>query len=567
MTSRKAADRAAELRRQLNHHNHRYYVLDDPEVSDSEYDALLNELRDLEAAHPDLLTPDSPTQRVGATPLSRFEPARHLQPMLSLANARDEDELRAWLERSERMLTKEGVEDAEISFVTEPKVDGLAISLLYEDGVLVRGATRGDGEVGEDVTQNLRTIKAIPAAGGGRAAAARGEGRGLSPARGLRPPQRGARRRGRADLRQSAQLGRRVDSPARPRAGRGAAAVGLVLLDRRTGRQWSSRATWSRWSGCASHGFKVNGDIERHDDLDQVVAACRAWEERRESLDYEIDGVVVKVDDLELQRRLGVVGREPRGAIAWKFPPMTATTKLERVAWNVGPHRPHGPVRPARAGPGVGGHREARDPPQRGGPQAQGRARGRRGDRHARGRRDPPGGLAHGEGAAVEEARPRARAAGQMPRVRHAHGQAGGRRMDDLPQPRSVPRPAVPGRQALREPRRDGHRGPGGEAGRALPLRRPDRQPGRHLRAGRGAAARARGVRRGLGPQPAGGDRAVQAAAVHAGALRPGHPGDRLRERPRPHGAVPLDGRAPGGHARGDRADARDRSRAGADDR
>ena len=151
-----------ELRAQLDHHNHRYYALDDPEISDSEYDALLNELRDLEADNPDLVTPDSPTQRVGAKPQERFEPARHLQPMLSLGNARNEEELRAWLERSERLLNKEGVEDAEIKFVTEPKVDGLAISLVYEDGKLTRGSTRGDGEIGEDVTQNLRTLKDIP---------------------------------------------------------------------------------------------------------------------------------------------------------------------------------------------------------------------------------------------------------------------------------------------------------------------------------------------------------------------------------------------------------------------
>jgi DNA ligase (NAD+) len=151
-----------ELRTELERHNHRYYVLDDPDISDGDYDALINELRVLEAEHPDLRMADSPTQRVGGRPLERFAPAEHRQPMLSLANATSEEELRAWLQRSERLLNKQGVQDARISFVTEPKVDGLAISLLYEHGVLVRGATRGDGEVGEDVTQNLRTIKAIP---------------------------------------------------------------------------------------------------------------------------------------------------------------------------------------------------------------------------------------------------------------------------------------------------------------------------------------------------------------------------------------------------------------------
>ncbi|HEX6713004.1 MAG TPA: hypothetical protein VF066_06450, partial [Thermoleophilaceae bacterium] len=151
------AKRAEELRRQLEYHGHRYYVLDDPEISDAGYDELLNELRAIEAEHPELLTPDSPTQRVGGKPLDKFEPVRHLQPMLSLANARNEDELRAWEARVQRLSGRD-----EIEYVTEPKIDGLAISLVYENGVFVRGATRGDGETGEDVTQNLKTIKSIP---------------------------------------------------------------------------------------------------------------------------------------------------------------------------------------------------------------------------------------------------------------------------------------------------------------------------------------------------------------------------------------------------------------------
>ena len=155
------AERAAELRDEIEHHNRLYYVQDEPEISDADYDQLLNELREIEAENPDLVTPESPTQRVGAAPLSKFEPARHLQRMLSLANARNEDELRAWDQRIRNLLAKER-DVIELEYVTEPKIDGLAISLVYEDGVLVRGATRGDGEVGEDVTQNLRTIKAIP---------------------------------------------------------------------------------------------------------------------------------------------------------------------------------------------------------------------------------------------------------------------------------------------------------------------------------------------------------------------------------------------------------------------
>ncbi|MGZ8650522.1 MAG: NAD-dependent DNA ligase LigA, partial [Solirubrobacteraceae bacterium] len=157
-----AAERAAELRSQLEHHNHRYYVLDDPEVGDDLYDALIDELRGLEAENPDLVTPDSPTQRVGAEPVSRLQKVTHLQPMFSLANARTEEELRAWIARMRTHLAREGIDDPKFDFVAEPKIDGLAISLVYRDGVLERGATRGNGEVGEDVTHNLRTIPSIP---------------------------------------------------------------------------------------------------------------------------------------------------------------------------------------------------------------------------------------------------------------------------------------------------------------------------------------------------------------------------------------------------------------------
>jgi len=156
------AARAAELREQLHHHAHRYYVLDDPELEDDAYDALLDELRALEAEHPELLTPDSPTQRTGGEPISALAKVQHPEPMLSLANARSADELRAWVQRMRTHLAREGIEDPGFRYVCEPKIDGLAMSLLYTDGVLERGATRGNGEVGEDVTHNLRTIGAIP---------------------------------------------------------------------------------------------------------------------------------------------------------------------------------------------------------------------------------------------------------------------------------------------------------------------------------------------------------------------------------------------------------------------
>ena len=332
MSSARAEKRAGELRRLIEHHNHRYYVLDEPEISDSEYDSLLDELRDLEAEHPELRTPDSPTQRVGGTPLDKFEQVRHLQPMLSLANARNEEELRAWDVRVRRLA---GDEAAGIDYVSEPKIDGLAISLVYEDGVLTRGATRGDGEIGEQVTQNLRTIKAIP----------------------LRikdsPPL--VEVRGEVYLPRSAfaRLNEQRAEAGEPTFAnpRNSAAGSIRQLDPSVaasrplsmwcygigateGLEHDTHAAELRWLEGA--GFKVAPDWKVHDDLDALVAECRRWEEDREGLDYEIDGVVVKVNNLDLQRSLGVVGREPRGAIAWKFAPMTATTTLRSVMWNVG---------------------------------------------------------------------------------------------------------------------------------------------------------------------------------------------------------------------------------------
>ena len=162
MSAKSPGKRAEELRRQIAAHDHHYYVLDDPEIGDDEYDALLDELRALEAEHPKLRSPDSPTQRVGGEPVAGFEPVRHLEPMLSLANARSAEEFRAWETRLHNRLRQLDIRPGELRFVSEPKIDGIAISLLYERGEFVRGATRGDGVIGEDVTQNLRTIRAIP---------------------------------------------------------------------------------------------------------------------------------------------------------------------------------------------------------------------------------------------------------------------------------------------------------------------------------------------------------------------------------------------------------------------
>jgi DNA ligase (NAD+) len=329
------ATRAEELRRQLEHHGHRYYVLDDPEISDPDYDALLNELRDIEAEHPELRSPDSPTQRIGGQPLDKFEEVPHLQPMLSLANARNEEELAAWVVRSERYLARQGVEMGDVRFVTEPKIDGLAISLVYEDGVLVRGATRGNGEVGEDVTQNLRTIGAIPLRV--EDAPPLLEVRGeiylpLSAFARLNEQRAEAGEPTFMNPRNSAAGSIRQLDPAlaasRPLS---MWCYGIGEVD---GLEFDTHHEWLEW--LRDHGFRVNRDVEVHDTVDEVVAACNAWQARRDRLDYEIDGVVVKVDDLDLQRQLGVVGREPRGAIAWKFPPTTATTTLNSVEWNVG---------------------------------------------------------------------------------------------------------------------------------------------------------------------------------------------------------------------------------------
>ncbi|MBV9917554.1 MAG: NAD-dependent DNA ligase LigA [Solirubrobacterales bacterium] len=332
-----AAARAAELRRALDYHGYRYYVLDDPEVGDQEYDQLLDELRALEAAHPELVTPDSPTQRVGGEPVSDLEKVRHPQQMLSLANARSADELRAWIARMRNHLAREGIEDPDFEYVAEPKIDGLAISLIYRDGVFERGATRGNGEIGEDVTHNLRTIGSIPLR--------------------LEEPNPPALVEVRGEVYMSlsdfAKLNER-----RAEAGlstfmnpRNSAAGTIRQLDPKLAAErplsfWSYGigaadgisfdAHWDALQWLRAHRFPVHPDVALLRTEDEVVERCRSWEARRGSLDFEIDGVVVKVSDVELQRRLGVVGREPRWAIAWKFAPTTAVTQLKQIGWNPG---------------------------------------------------------------------------------------------------------------------------------------------------------------------------------------------------------------------------------------
>ena len=330
-----SAGRVKELRSTLEEHAYRYYVLDDPAIGDGEYDALLDELRELEREHPELASKDSPTQRVGAEPVGKLEKVPHLEPMLSLGNARNEEELRAWVERMRNHLAREGINSPKFEFVVEPKIDGLAISLIYRNGVLERGVTRGNGEVGEDVTHNLRTIGAIPLRITGA------------------PPLLEVRGEVYMSLKDFAALNER-----RAQAGestfmnpRNSAAGTIRQLDpadaaKRPLSMWcyqvgvteelSFQTHWQGLLWMREHRFRVNPDIKRLASEDEVIEQCLQWQRRRAELDFEIDGVVVKVNDLELQRRLGSVGRDPRWAVAWKFPPTIAVTKLEKVMWNVG---------------------------------------------------------------------------------------------------------------------------------------------------------------------------------------------------------------------------------------
>jgi DNA ligase (NAD+) len=330
-----AEKRARELRTELAVHNRRYYILDDPTIDDDEYDALLDELRAIEAEHPELRTPDSPTQRVGAPPLDRFEQIEHAEPMLSLANARNEEELRAWETRVRNHLKRLDISAAEFSYTTEPKIDGLAISLTYENGVLARGATRGDGRVGEDVTQNLRTIGAIPLRIDDPPALVEVRGEIYLPIadfKALNERRAEAGEPAFANPRNSAAGSIRQLDPAL--AAERPLSIWCYGIGAVRGLDLATHSEELRWLG--ERGFKVNPDTDHHEGIDSTVARCRWWEERREELDYEIDGVVVKIDERALWRELGVVGREPRWAIAWKFAPTTATTKLLDVVWNVG---------------------------------------------------------------------------------------------------------------------------------------------------------------------------------------------------------------------------------------
>jgi len=335
MSAADPSARADELRRQLEYHNELYYEKDDPEIGDDEYDALIDELRALEAEHPELQTPESPTQRVGGKALSRFEEVEHPEPMLSLANARSEEDMRAWEKRIANLLKRFDITAAETSYVTEPKIDGLAISLVYENGKLIRGVTRGDGRIGEDVTHNIKTIGDIPheISDAPEFIEVRGE---------IYYPRSGFVKMNeeRAEAGESAFANPRNAAAGTIRqldpsiAASRPLAMWCYGIGHREGVEHETHHDEIEW--LRARGFAVEDEIERHEGIDSVVKKCKWWEGRRESLDYEIDGVVVKVNERALWRELGVVGREPRWAIAWKFPPITATTELKHVVWNVG---------------------------------------------------------------------------------------------------------------------------------------------------------------------------------------------------------------------------------------
>ena len=332
MQDRELRERVELLRADINRHNHLYFVLDSPEVSDAGYDALMRELRRIEEERPDLVAPDSPTQRVGGAPAVGFSEVRHPRPMLSLSNAFGDEELLAWRARVAGLLERESFD-----LVCELKYDGLAVALTYENGVLVRGATRGNGAVGEDVTQNLRTINSIPlrvlVSDAPRLFEVRGEVyfpkskfRQFNEdraAQGL-PEYATPRNTAAGSLRQ-------LDPAATAERPLDMFAYGLGYAEGE-----APQTQWEALRYLQSLGFKVNPNNALARSAEEVIDYYRGWLETSESLDYDCDGVVVKVDRFDYQAHLGVVGREPRWAVAYKFPATRAVTRLLDIRVNVG---------------------------------------------------------------------------------------------------------------------------------------------------------------------------------------------------------------------------------------
>jgi len=327
------ASRAAELRRLVAHHNYRYHVLDDPDVSDAEYDRLFDELKSIEEEHPELVTADSPTQRVGAPASGRFQKVRHLTPMGSLEKVTTDEALFKWADDVRKRLDS----DEPVAYVTEPKIDGLAINLTYEDGVLARGATRGDGLQGEDVTVNLRTISSIPLRMRGNDVPSVAEVRGevYMPISGFR------------ELNERvAELGQKLAPNPRNAAAGSLRQKDSSITASRPLAVWmyglgdaeplGIETHWDALEWLREHGFRTNPFSERHDTIESVAEVCRIWETKRIELDYEIDGIVIKVDSYDQQRRLSELHGRPRWARAFKWAPMTAQTRLNRINIRVG---------------------------------------------------------------------------------------------------------------------------------------------------------------------------------------------------------------------------------------
>ncbi|WKZ48230.1 MAG: NAD-dependent DNA ligase LigA [Anaerolineales bacterium] len=330
--------RYEELKEKIHFHNHRYHVLDAPVISDAEFDKLLNELKRIEADHPDWISADSPTRRAGAKPADRFDKVRHPAPILSLANAFGADDARAWLERVTKLDDR--VEKAK--FVVEPKIDGLSVVLHYRDGVFVQGATRGDGEVGEDITQNLRTIRSIPL-------------RIPVDAKGPKPP-KVLVIRGEAYIpaKEFEELNRKLQeagertyqTPRNTAAGslrqldpEQTASRPLTILVYQIVHSESGKVPTSQWEileYLKALGFPVTDVAKRFDNFETAISYTESWEKKRDSLSYETDGMVIKIDDLTLAAELGFVGKDPRGAIAFKFPAREVTTKLLDIRVSVG---------------------------------------------------------------------------------------------------------------------------------------------------------------------------------------------------------------------------------------
>ena len=334
ISKEEAKKRIEELRKLIRHHDYLYYVLNKPEISDAEYDKLMRELQQLEEMYPEFITPDSPTQRVGAPPAEEFKTVAHLKPMLSLDNAFNEEEMRKFDERIKRELGKE-----DVIYTAEPKLDGLSVELVYENGVFVRGSTRGDGYNGEDVTENLKTIRAVPLRlregkyGIPRLLAVRGEvimhihdfeelnkkliERGEEPLANPRNAAAGSLRR--LDPKETAE--RPLDIFFYEI---------MVVEGLKINTQWEALEHLREW------GLKTNPLVKRCKNIDEVIEYYNEMKEKREQLSYEIDGIVVKVDNLEDQEKLGIKARSPRWAIAYKFPPREKITQVMDIIVQVG---------------------------------------------------------------------------------------------------------------------------------------------------------------------------------------------------------------------------------------